>query len=51
MITALTISILVYYALNLFKHFSGQHLIAQYALELGIGSPDGPDAMKDKMLG
>ena len=41
----LAISAIVFFALNLFQHFSGQHLIAQYAMRIGIGE-QGP---KDKV--
>ena len=43
--TALAVSAIVFFALNLFQHFSGQHLIAQYAMRIGIGG-QGP---KDKV--
>jgi len=43
---ALTISLIVFFMLNLFQHFSGQHLIAQYAMRIGIGGQGLP---KDKV--
>lgn len=45
LLTAAVISAIVFFALNLFQHFSTQHLIAQYAMRIGIGAP-GP---KDKV--
>jgi len=33
----ITLSIVIYYVFNLMQHFSTQHLIAQYAVQLGIG--------------
>ncbi len=42
----LTISTIVFFMLNLFQHFSGQHLIAQYALRIGISGQGLP---KDKV--
>ena len=45
LLTALVISVIVFFALNLFQHFSAQHLIAQYAMRIGIGG-SGP---KDKV--
>ena len=45
LLTALVISVIVFFALNLFQHFSAQHLIAQYAMRIGIGGA-GP---KDKV--
>ena len=45
LLTAAVISAIVFFALNLFQHFSTQHLIAQYAMRIGIGG-QGP---KDKV--
>ena len=33
----ITLSIVIYYVFNLMQHFSTQHLIAQYAVQIGIG--------------
>ncbi len=41
--TALAVSAIVFFALNLFQHFSGQHLIAQYAMRIGIGGQSPKD--------
>lgn len=45
-LTALVISVIVFFALNLFQHFSAQHLIAQYAMRIGIGGA-GPKGKVD----
>ena len=42
LLTALVISAIVFFALNLFQHFSAQHLIAQYAMRIGIDSASKP---------
>ncbi len=34
----ITLSIVLYYIFNLMQHFSTQHLIAQYAVQIGIGA-------------
>ena len=44
----ITLSIIIYYVFNLMQHFSTQHLIAQYATEIGIGG-DQFDPDKDKV--
>ena len=36
----ITLSIVIYYVFNLMQHFSTQHLIAQYAVQIGIGGDD-----------
>ena len=36
----ITLSIVIYYVFNLMQHFSTQHLIAQYAVNIGIGGDD-----------
>lgn len=36
----ITLSIVIYYVFNLMQHFSTQHLIAQYAVQIGIGGED-----------
>ena len=41
----ITLSIVIYYVFNLMQHFSTQHLIAQYAVQLGIG---GNEVFADK---
>ncbi len=46
-VVAAVIAFITYYAFNLFQHFSTQHLIAQYALEIGIGGQNEFD--KDKV--
>ncbi|MCY4069901.1 MAG: DUF4013 domain-containing protein [Chloroflexi bacterium] len=46
-VVAAVITFITYYAFNLFQHFSTQHLIAQYALEIGIGGQNEFD--KDKV--
>ncbi|MCY4537191.1 MAG: DUF4013 domain-containing protein [Chloroflexi bacterium] len=47
LVVAAAISILTYFAFNLFQHFSTQHLIAQYAMEIAI---DGQNEFeKDKV--
>ncbi|MCY4019223.1 MAG: DUF4013 domain-containing protein [Chloroflexi bacterium] len=46
-VVAAVITFITYYAFNLFQHFSTQHLIAQYALEIGIGGQHEFD--KDKV--
>ena len=46
LLTALVISVIVFFALNLFQHFSAQHLIAQYAMRIGIGGA-GPKGKVD----
>jgi len=43
----ITLSIVTYYIFNLMQHFSTQHMIAQYAVQVGIG--DGYDPDKDKV--
>ena len=43
----ITLSIVIYYFFNLFQHFSTQHLIAQFATEIGFSS-DYYDPEKDK---
>ncbi|MDE2859589.1 MAG: DUF4013 domain-containing protein [Chloroflexota bacterium] len=45
-VVATVISILTYYAFNLFQHFSTQHLIAQYALAIAASDYDLPDKEK-----
>ena len=35
---SITLSIIVYYVFNLMQHFSTQHLVAQYAIQIGIRS-------------
>ena len=42
LLTALVISAIVFFALNLFQHFSAQHLIAQYAMRIGIDGASKP---------
>ncbi len=37
-IASVTLSIIIYYSLNLLQHFSTQHLIAQFATNIGIRS-------------
>ena len=44
----ITLSIIIYYVFNLMQHFSTQHLIAQYATEIGIAG-DRYDPEKDKV--
>ena len=44
----ITLSIVIYYVFNLMQHFSTQHLIAQFATEIGIGG-DQFDPDKDKV--
>ena len=44
----ITLSIVIYYVFNLMQHFSTQHLIAQYATEIGIAG-DRYDPEKDKV--
>ena len=46
-VVAAVVTFITYYAFNLFQHFSTQHLIAQYALEIGIGGQNEFD--KDKV--
>ncbi len=46
-VVAAVMTFITYYAFNLFQHFSTQHLIAQYALEIGIGGQNEFD--KDKV--
>lgn len=46
-VVAAAISFISYFAFNLFQHFSTQHLVAQYALEIGIGAQNEFD--KDKV--
>lgn len=36
----ITLSIVIYYVFNLMQHFSTQYLIAQYAVQIGIGGED-----------
>ncbi len=36
MLAGITLSLIIYYLFNLMQHFSTQHLIAQYASEIGI---------------
>lgn len=36
----ITLSIVIYYVFNLMQHFSTQHLIAQFAVQIGIGGED-----------
>ena len=36
----ITLSIVIYYVFNLMQHFSTQHLIAQYAVQIGIDGDD-----------
>ncbi len=48
LITGLTLSALIYYMFNLMQHFSTQHLIAQYAVNIGIRGAD-YDSDKDKV--
>ncbi len=36
----ITLSIVIYYTFNLMQHFSTQHLIAQYAVRIGIGGDE-----------
>ncbi|MDE2777839.1 MAG: DUF4013 domain-containing protein [Chloroflexota bacterium] len=43
-----TLSIIIYYIFNLMQHFSTQHLIAQYAEEIGLGG-DRYNPGKDKV--
>ena len=46
----ITVSIIIYYVFNLMQHFSTQHLIAQYAVEIGIGDDRyGPDLDDEKV--
>lgn len=42
LVTAAVVSMIVFFALNLFQHFSAQHLIAQYAMQLGIAGASKP---------
>ena len=44
----ITLSIVIYYVFNLMQHFSTQHLIAQYAVQIGIGGEE-YDAGKAKV--
>ena len=45
-----TLSVVIYYFFNLFQHFSTQHLIAQFATEIGISSDHyNPDMEKGKV--
>lgn len=46
-VVAAAISFISYYAFNLFQHFSTQHLVAQYASEIGVGAQSEYD--KDKI--
>ena len=48
LVAAFTVSIISYYVFNLTQHFSTQHLIAQYAAEIGIGG-DHYNPEKDKV--
>lgn len=36
----ITLTIVIYYVFNLMQHFSTQHLIAQYATQIGIGGEE-----------
>ncbi len=38
LIASVTLTLITYYFFNLMQHFSTQHLIAQYALAIGIGA-------------
>ena len=44
---SITLSIIVYYIFNLMQHFSTQHLVAQYAIQIGVRS-DYFDPEKEK---
>lgn len=44
----ITLSVVIYYVFNLMQHFSTQHLIAQYAVQIGIGGEE-YDPGKDKV--
>lgn len=44
----ITLSVVIYYVFNLMQHFSTQHLIAQYAVQVGIGGEEN-DPGKDKV--
>lgn len=46
-VIAVALSAVVYFAFNLFQHFSTQHMIAQYAMAVGVGRDY--DADKDKV--
>ena len=46
-VVAAALSAVVYFAFNLFQHFSTQHMIAQYAMAVGVGRDI--DADKDKV--
>ncbi len=37
---SITLSIIVYYIFNLMQHFSTQHLVAQYAIQIGLADED-----------
>lgn len=50
LMAAFTVSIISYYVFNLTQHFSTQHLIAQYAWEIGLGG-DHYNPEKDKVGG
>ncbi len=46
----ITLTIVIYYFFNLLQHFSTQHLIAQYAIAIGISSDHyNPDKEKGKV--
>ncbi len=45
----ITLSIVLYYIFNLMQHFSTQHLIAQYAVQIGIGGDQDFAFDKDKV--
>ena len=44
----ITLSVVIYYFFNLMQHFSTQHLIAQYAVQIGIGG-EAHEPGKDKV--
>ena len=46
-VIAVALSAVVYFAFNLFQHFSTQHMIAQYAMAVGVGRDIDED--KDKV--
>ena len=45
----ITLSLVIYYVFNLMQHFSTQHLIAQYAVQIEIADDDAYDAGKGKV--
>ena len=48
-VVAAAITLAVYFFFNLFQHFSSQHLIAQYAMAVGVGARHADEQDKDKV--